>query len=184
MASASSSRSWCSTNCPSSRRANPIGPRCAPRLLIGSGGKVIRDGMGQSQRRAAEIVDTVITNALIVDAKAGIVKAGATLVLGETDPALAFTGESQQTVMAMLQHHLGPAVIDLDPRALERASGRFGGNATMENRYQFRSKQPRPPPQKRIGGRKEKKCVVRERSPRARSGDSGRHLELGAHSSA
>ena len=31
------------------------------------GGKVIRDGMGQSQRRAAEVADTVITNALIVD---------------------------------------------------------------------------------------------------------------------
>ncbi|MEZ5648957.1 MAG: urease subunit alpha [Burkholderiaceae bacterium] len=31
------------------------------------GGKVIRDGMGQSQRCAAEVPDTVITNALIVD---------------------------------------------------------------------------------------------------------------------
>jgi L-alanine-DL-glutamate epimerase-like enolase superfamily enzyme len=30
--------------------------------------------------------------------------------IGETDPALAFTGESQQTAMTMLQHHLGPAV--------------------------------------------------------------------------
>ena len=39
------------------------------------GGKVIRDGMGQSQRVAAEVADTVITNALIVDAIAGIVKA-------------------------------------------------------------------------------------------------------------
>ena len=39
------------------------------------GGKVIRDGMGQSQRCAAEVVDTVITNALIVDAVTGIVKA-------------------------------------------------------------------------------------------------------------
>ncbi len=38
------------------------------------GGKVIRDGMGQSQRVAAEVVDTVITNALIVD-HWGIVKA-------------------------------------------------------------------------------------------------------------
>jgi len=38
------------------------------------GGKVIRDGMGQSQRLAAEIADTVITNALIVD-HWGIVKA-------------------------------------------------------------------------------------------------------------
>jgi len=38
------------------------------------GGKVIRDGMGQGQRRAAEVADTVITNALIVD-HWGIVKA-------------------------------------------------------------------------------------------------------------
>ena len=38
------------------------------------GGKVIRDGMGQSQRTAAHVVDTVITNALIVD-YTGIIKA-------------------------------------------------------------------------------------------------------------
>ncbi len=38
------------------------------------GGKVIRDGMGQSQRPSSESVDTVITNALIVD-HWGIVKA-------------------------------------------------------------------------------------------------------------
>jgi len=38
------------------------------------GGKVIRDGMGQSQRCAAEVVDTVITNALIID-HWGIIKA-------------------------------------------------------------------------------------------------------------
>ncbi len=39
------------------------------------GGKVIRDGMGQGQKIAAEVADTVITNALIVDAVLGIVKA-------------------------------------------------------------------------------------------------------------
>ena len=38
------------------------------------GGKVIRDGMGQSQRVSAEVADTVITNALIVD-HWGIIKA-------------------------------------------------------------------------------------------------------------
>ncbi len=38
------------------------------------GGKVIRDGMGQSQRTASKVVDTVITNALILD-HWGIVKA-------------------------------------------------------------------------------------------------------------
>src|SRR5471030_2758010 len=37
-------------------------------------GKVIRDGMGQSQRVHAEVVDTVITNAVIID-HWGIVKA-------------------------------------------------------------------------------------------------------------
>ena len=38
------------------------------------GGKVIRDGMGQSQRVRAEVADTVVTNALIID-HWGIVKA-------------------------------------------------------------------------------------------------------------
>ena len=38
------------------------------------GGKVIRDGMGQSQRNAADVMDTVITNAVILD-HWGIVKA-------------------------------------------------------------------------------------------------------------
>jgi urease subunit alpha len=38
------------------------------------GGKVIRDGMGQGQRLAADVVDTIITNALILD-HWGIVKA-------------------------------------------------------------------------------------------------------------
>ncbi|HCD04009.1 MULTISPECIES: urease subunit alpha [unclassified Methylophaga] len=39
------------------------------------GGKVIRDGMGQSQLVASEVADTVITNALIIDAVTGIIKA-------------------------------------------------------------------------------------------------------------
>ena len=39
------------------------------------GGKVIRDGMGQSQLPAAKVADTIITNALIIDAKLGIIKA-------------------------------------------------------------------------------------------------------------
>jgi urease subunit alpha len=38
------------------------------------GGKVIRDGMGQSQRVASQVADTVITNALVLD-HWGIVKA-------------------------------------------------------------------------------------------------------------
>ncbi|MFM8547162.1 MAG: urease subunit alpha, partial [Betaproteobacteria bacterium] len=38
------------------------------------GGKVIRDGMGQGQRLSAEVADTVITNALILD-HWGIIKA-------------------------------------------------------------------------------------------------------------
>ncbi len=39
------------------------------------GGKVIRDGMGQSQRCSDGVADTVITNAVIVDAILGIIKA-------------------------------------------------------------------------------------------------------------
>ncbi len=39
------------------------------------GGKVIRDGMGQGQGGSADVADTIVTNALIVDAVAGIVKA-------------------------------------------------------------------------------------------------------------
>ena len=39
------------------------------------GGKVIRDGMGQGQKMSCDVADTVITNALIVDAVQGIVKA-------------------------------------------------------------------------------------------------------------
>lgn len=39
------------------------------------GGKVIRDGMGQSQRMSADCADTVISNALIIDAITGIIKA-------------------------------------------------------------------------------------------------------------
>lgn len=39
------------------------------------GGKVIRDGMGQSQRISDETLDTVITNALVIDAVSGIIKA-------------------------------------------------------------------------------------------------------------
>ncbi|MFN5511504.1 MAG: urease subunit alpha [Burkholderiales bacterium] len=46
------------------------------------GGKVIRDGMGQGQGLAADVMDTVITNALIIDAVVGIVKADVGLKAG------------------------------------------------------------------------------------------------------
>lgn len=39
--------------------------------------------------------------------------------IGETDPALMFTGESQQTVLTVLKHHLGPGVIGLDPTDID-----------------------------------------------------------------
>ena len=45
------------------------------------GGKVIRDGMGQGQLCAADVVDTLITNALIID-HWGIVKADVALKAG------------------------------------------------------------------------------------------------------
>ena len=53
------------------------------------GGKVIRDGMGQSQRPRAEVVDTVITNALILD-HWGIVKAD----IGLKDGRIAAIGKA------------------------------------------------------------------------------------------
>lgn len=54
------------------------------------GGKVIRDGMGQSQSAADLTVDTVITNALIVDALQGIVKAD----IGLKDGKIAAIGKA------------------------------------------------------------------------------------------
>jgi len=53
------------------------------------GGKVIRDGMGQSQRVRAEVMDTVITNAVIVD-HWGIVKAD----IGIKDGLIAVIGKA------------------------------------------------------------------------------------------
>jgi urease subunit alpha len=53
------------------------------------GGKVIRDGMGQSQRTAKDIVDTVITNAVIVD-YTGILKAD----IGIKDGRIAAIGKA------------------------------------------------------------------------------------------
>ncbi|TJW04637.1 MAG: urease subunit alpha [Mesorhizobium sp.] len=55
------------------------------------GGKVIRDGMGQSQvSRAQGAVDTVITNALVVDATGGIFKAD----IGLKDGRIAAIGKA------------------------------------------------------------------------------------------
>jgi urease subunit alpha len=53
------------------------------------GGKVIRDGMGQCQRPSAEVVDVVITNALILD-HWGIVKAD----IGIKDGRIAAIGKA------------------------------------------------------------------------------------------
>jgi len=53
------------------------------------GGKVIRDGMGQCQRQAAEVADLVITNALILD-HWGIVKAD----LGVKDGRISGVGKA------------------------------------------------------------------------------------------
>ena len=53
------------------------------------GGKVIRDGMGQSQRLSKDVADTVITNALIID-HWGIVKAD----IGLKDGLIAAIGKA------------------------------------------------------------------------------------------
>ena len=57
------------------------------------GGKVIRDGQGQSQLSCTETVDTVITNALIVD-YTGIYKAD----IGIKDGYIAAIGSAQITL--------------------------------------------------------------------------------------
>jgi len=53
------------------------------------GGKVIRDGMGQGQRNAAQVADTVITNAVILD-HWGVVKAD----IGLKDGRIAAIGKA------------------------------------------------------------------------------------------
>lgn len=45
--------------------------------------------------------------------------------IGESDPALMFTGESQHTVITMLVHHLGPAVLGMDPLGIEALHARM-----------------------------------------------------------
>lgn len=45
--------------------------------------------------------------------------------IGETDPELMFTGESQQTVMTALKTHLGPAVLGQNPLDLEAVHARM-----------------------------------------------------------
>ncbi len=89
------------------------------------GGKVIRDGMGQSQRTSDEVVDTVITNALIVD-HSGILKAdigikagrivgigkagnpdvqpGVTIVIGAGTEVIA--GEGQMVTAGVVDAHI------------------------------------------------------------------------------
>ena len=57
------------------------------------GGKVIRDGMGQGQKLAADVVDTVITNAVILD-HWGVVKAD----IGITGGRISQIGKEQLTV--------------------------------------------------------------------------------------
>ena len=69
------------------------------------GGKVIRDGMGQSQRASDEVVDTVITNALIID-HWGIVKAD----VGIKDGRIAAIGKAgNPDVQPNVDIIIGPA---------------------------------------------------------------------------
>ncbi|MFP6655050.1 MAG: urease subunit alpha, partial [Myxococcota bacterium] len=69
------------------------------------GGKVIRDGMGQSQRTSAEAVDLVLTNALILD-HWGIVKAD----IGIKDGRIAAIGEAgNPDIQSGVQIVIGPA---------------------------------------------------------------------------
>jgi L-alanine-DL-glutamate epimerase-like enolase superfamily enzyme len=53
--------------------------------------------------------------------------------IGETDPELMFTGESQQTVVTVLREHLGPAVIGLNPLDLEALHARMNAVCLHNN---------------------------------------------------
>ena len=71
------------------------------------GGKVIRDGMGQSQRLSAEVVDLVITNALILDYW-GIVKADVGIKAGR----IVGIGKAGKGALSHLHpQHLGSTVL-------------------------------------------------------------------------
>ena len=68
------------------------------------GGKVIRDGMGQSQRNADQVVDVVITNALILD-YTGIIKAD----IGINDGRIVAIGKAgNPDVQAKVDIIIGP----------------------------------------------------------------------------
>jgi urease subunit alpha len=70
------------------------------------GGKVIRDGMGQSQLTSAETMDTVITNVVIMDSEAGLVKAD----LGLKDGRIAGLGKAgNPDTQAGVTLNIGPA---------------------------------------------------------------------------
>ena len=69
------------------------------------GGKIIRDGMGQGQLCAADVVDTLITNALIID-HWGIVKAD----VGLKDGRIAAIGKPATRISSpMSRLRLAPA---------------------------------------------------------------------------
>ncbi len=54
--------------------------------------------------------------------------------VGETDPALSFMGESQQTVVTVLRHHLGPAILGMDPFNIEAIHTRMN-NICVRNLF-------------------------------------------------
>ncbi len=114
------------------------------------GGKVIRDGMGQSQRLSADCVDTVITNALIIDAITGIVKAdigiknglisgigkagnpdiqpGVTIVVGPATEVIA--GEGMIITAGAIDTHIHFVCPDQIPEALATGTTTMIGGGT------------------------------------------------------
>jgi urease subunit alpha len=114
------------------------------------GGKVIRDGMGQSQRLSADCVDTVITNALIIDAITGIVKAdigikngfisgigkagnpdiqpGVTIVIGPATEVIA--GEGMIITAGAIDTHIHFVCPDQIPEALATGTTTMIGGGT------------------------------------------------------
>eukprot|EP01031_Cornospumella_fuschlensis_P046420 gene46420-56847_t len=95
------------------------------------GGKVIRDGMGQGQLLAAEVVDTLITNALIID-HWGIVKAD----VGLKDGRIAAIGKAgyeakSETIRLEIEDMTCASCVARVERALKTVPGVTAANVNL-----------------------------------------------------
>jgi urease subunit alpha len=127
------------------------------------GGKVIRDGMGQSQLLSAKVADTVITNALIIDhwgiVKADIgIKGGRIWKIGKAgnpdiQPAITIPIGAGTEIIAGEGHdrHAGRhrRAHPFHLPAADRGSADVGRDHHDRRRHGARRRAPSPPPARR-----------------------------------